>query len=136
MDNLAYPILLHLKLKRSIVDEKQAQDFVSRGIMPLLKYGKGEEGGLSNLFVPDNTTPEYKFKREKGSFNVAVAVYAIPKHPTHLYEAGAYLAIFLLLAWMYFVKNAGRIPGLMSGTLLVTIFMARFLIENLLSTQY
>lgn len=54
----------------------------------------------------------------------------VPMHPTQLYEAAAYLAIFALMWWMYYRKNlAVRRPGLMFGVFLITLFGFRFFVE-------
>lgn len=56
---------------------------------------------------------------------------AIPaQHPTQLYEAICYEAIFLVLLWLYYGRDMGRRrPGVMFGVGLVGIFLARFCIE-------
>lgn len=53
----------------------------------------------------------------------------IPRHPTQLYEAIAYLLIFGLLYFMYQSKKIENRPGFFVGTLLVLLFSARFFIE-------
>lgn len=53
----------------------------------------------------------------------------IPRHPTQLYEAIAYLLIFGLLLFMYYSKKIENRPGLFVGTLLILLFSARFIIE-------
>jgi len=58
-----------------------------------------------------------------------------PKHPTQLYEAISYLAIFFLLHYIY-RKNEGKLKtGFIFGLFLVLLFMARFLIEFLKEPQ-
>ncbi len=53
-----------------------------------------------------------------------------PMHPTQIYEALAYLALFGIVWWLYFRRDAGRkMPGLLIGVMLVWLFTARFLIE-------
>lgn len=59
----------------------------------------------------------------------------IPCHPTQIYEALAYLALFGLLMWMYWKKDAERRPGLIFGVFFVWLFTARFLIEYLKNPQ-
>jgi phosphatidylglycerol---prolipoprotein diacylglyceryl transferase len=55
----------------------------------------------------------------------------IPRHPTQIYEALSYLAIFLLLYKIYW-KNMGRPkPGFIFGLFLILLFSARFFIEFL-----
>jgi prolipoprotein diacylglyceryltransferase len=58
-----------------------------------------------------------------------------PKHPTQIYEALAYLSIFLLLFFIYW-KNKGRhIQGLLISLTCILIFTARFFLEFLKEDQ-
>lgn len=60
----------------------------------------------------------------------------IPKHPTQIYEALAYLFIFFVLYWLHFKKNyAFKKPGAQFGVFLILLFMARFLIEFIKNDQ-
>jgi len=59
----------------------------------------------------------------------------LPAHPTQIYEALCYFALFGLLMWMYWRKNAQERPGLIFGTFLVGIFMPHFLIEYVKNVQ-
>ena len=64
-------------------------------------------------------------------------VSARPCHPTQIYEALAYLGIFVWLYRMYFSKT-GKNPypaGVLFGTFLVSLFTVRFLIEFLKENQ-
>lgn len=56
-------------------------------------------------------------------------------HPTQIYESLCYLALFGLLMWMYWRKNAGERPGLIFGTFFIGIFLPRFLIEFIKNPQ-
>lgn len=59
----------------------------------------------------------------------------MPCHPTQIYEALAYLALFGLLMWMYWKRNAEERPGLIFGVFLTWLFSARFLIEFVKNPQ-
>lgn len=59
----------------------------------------------------------------------------LPCHPTQIYESLAYLALFGLLMWMYWKKNAEERPGLIFGVFLTWLFTARFLIEFVKNPQ-
>lgn len=60
----------------------------------------------------------------------------LPCHPTQLYEALAYLIIFLVFLWLYYRKNlAQRRPGAMFGIFLIALFGIRFLIEFIKNPQ-
>ena len=56
-------------------------------------------------------------------------------HPTQIYEALCYFALFGLLMWMYWKKNAEERPGLIFGVFLIGIFLPRFLIEFIKNDQ-
>jgi phosphatidylglycerol:prolipoprotein diacylglycerol transferase len=53
----------------------------------------------------------------------------IPRHPTQLYEAFAYLLIFVTLYWMYNSDKIRNADGLIFGYFLTLLFLARFIIE-------
>lgn len=59
----------------------------------------------------------------------------LPAHPTQIYEALCYFALFGLLMWMYWRKNAEGRPGLIFGTFLTGIFLPRFMIEFVKNVQ-
>ncbi len=59
----------------------------------------------------------------------------LPCHPTQIYEALCYLALFGLLMYMYWRRNAECRPGLIFGTFLTVLFSCRFLIEFVKNVQ-
>lgn len=59
----------------------------------------------------------------------------IPAHPTQIYEALCYFALFALLMWMYWKKNAEERPWLITGIFFIGIFLPRFLIEYVKNVQ-
>lgn len=58
-----------------------------------------------------------------------------PKHPTQLYEALAYLLIFILLFFIYQKSNGKPKTGRIFGLFLFTLFLSRFIIEFLKEPQ-
>ncbi len=65
----------------------------------------------------------------------AQPIFTAPSHPTQLYEAGCYLALFALLMWMYWKRNAEKRPGLLFGVFFIALFTSRFLIEFVKNPQ-
>ena len=61
--------------------------------------------------------------------------FTAPSHPTQIYESLWYLALFALLMWMYWKRNAEERPGLIFGTFLTLLFAGRFAIEYLKNVQ-
>lgn len=74
-------------------------------------------------------TESFKIKRSKEGQSLSFEAYLIPRHPAQLYEAMSYLVLFMLLAFMYWKRNAGNNYGVLFGTYLIVAFGARFLIE-------
>ena len=56
-------------------------------------------------------------------------------HPTQIYEAMTYFALFALMRWLYWKKNAGERPGLLFGVFFVGTFGTRILWEFLKNDQ-
>lgn len=54
-----------------------------------------------------------------------------PRHPAQLYEAIAYLIVFIILIRYYFKKDAKFKPGKIFGLFLVMVFTFRFFVEFL-----
>ncbi len=59
----------------------------------------------------------------------------VPKHPTQIYEALAYLLIFILLLRIYWRKKGEHIQGTIISLAMILIFIARFFIEFLKEDQ-
>lgn len=59
----------------------------------------------------------------------------LPAHPTQLYEALLYFALFALLMWMYWKRNAEERPWLLTGVFFTVTFGGRFLIEYVKNVQ-
>ncbi len=59
----------------------------------------------------------------------------LPRHPTQLYEAFAYLFIFFLLFWIYKTKREKIKVGFIFGLFLTLVFSARFAIEFVKTKQ-
>ena len=59
----------------------------------------------------------------------------LPAHHTQLYEALAYFALFGLLMYMYWKRDAEEHPWLLTGVFFLWTFAARFLIEFIKNPQ-
>lgn len=61
--------------------------------------------------------------------------YGLACHPTQIYEAMTYLALFGLMMWLYWKKNAGERPGLLFGVFLIGTFGSRIFVEMIKNNQ-
>lgn len=65
----------------------------------------------------------------------AEPIFSQPSHPTQIYEALCYLALFGVLMWMYWKRIAEKRPGLLFGVFFIWLFVGRFLIEFVKNPQ-
>lgn len=59
----------------------------------------------------------------------------LPCHPTQIYEALIYFAIFILTMYIFYKTDAKKKQGLILGVSLIGIFLSRFFIEFLKNVQ-
>jgi phosphatidylglycerol:prolipoprotein diacylglycerol transferase len=59
----------------------------------------------------------------------------VPKHPTQIYEALSYLAIFFLLRFIYNKNNGQLKNGILTSIFMIATFTARFFIEFIKEDQ-
>jgi len=57
------------------------------------------------------------------------SVDSIPRHPSQLYEALAYLVIFVILMYLYWKTSIKDKPGRLFGILMTGVFAFRFFVE-------
>jgi prolipoprotein diacylglyceryl transferase len=78
----------------------------------------------------------FRFILNKGAWQAgAEPIFSEPSHPTQIYEGLIYLAVFALLMWMYWKRNAQLRQGLIFGVFLLGIFGTRIFIEIVKNNQ-
>ena len=65
----------------------------------------------------------------------AEPVFTEPCHPTQIYEALCYLAVFIINAYLYYKTDARNRRGLLLGIFFTGVFGSRFLIEYVKNVQ-
>ncbi|MBI2258863.1 MAG: prolipoprotein diacylglyceryl transferase [Flavobacteriia bacterium] len=87
-------------------------------------------GNLVNheiIGTPTNLPWGFKFYNAGPEYDINGEM--VYRHPAQLYEALAYLALFLFLRFLYWKKDAGQKSGFLFGIFLTVMFIARFFIE-------
>ena len=116
-------ILLSLKQKKSIywyLDKLAV-------VVPLAAMSI-RLGNLMNSEIvgdPTNLPWAFQFKLMDESEGDPLA----PRHPTQLYEALSYLAIFAFMFWYYGKKHGKVLHGHLFGVFLILMFTFRFILE-------
>lgn len=59
----------------------------------------------------------------------------VPKHPTQIYEALAYLVTFAVIQYMYWKTKAKDLQGMLLGVFFIMVFTARFFVEFIKEDQ-
>lgn len=131
----AYPVEVHFWMTKNVKDQQTADAVINYRIFPALKYKVNSEGSESNVYISSNEAANPQISKERGKYKVVVSAYAIPKHPSQLYEAFSYLALFIFLYFAYFYKGISNRPGMMIGVLLTGTFIARWIIEYVKENQ-
>ena len=103
VDGKFVPLNLNVEFREG-TDENLIRSHIS-GIFNILSYAPRRDD--FNVFYPDSAKEKkYNLKAGlKGNFIAVIPVLGIPKHPTQIYEASAYLLIFLFLIWLYYRKS-------------------------------
>jgi prolipoprotein diacylglyceryl transferase len=65
----------------------------------------------------------------------AEPVFTEPSHPTQIYEAVAYLVVFVLTMYLYWNTDAKHRKGLITGIGILIIFLFRFFVEFIKNVQ-
>jgi prolipoprotein diacylglyceryl transferase len=121
-DSLIHPIYeVELQFAQG-VQKDVAQKLVSRRISPYLA-GLSKEN--TNFLIPPQ---ELNWQIDQAGVAVVEGL-GIPRRPTQLYEALAYLLIFFILARLYLLAPVRLRHGLLFGLFLILVFGFRFFIE-------
>lgn len=128
-DSIIYPrYALELRFSDVIAQADQAEEVVLGSLKPLLQRTSAEN---KNLLITGQ-----QLQWVEGQPRTArIAAIGVPRAPTQLYEAFAYLMIFFLLMRVYQNPQWAARQGLLFGLFLILLFGFRFGIEFLKENQ-
>ena len=88
-----------------------------------------------DLFYPKPDSLNYVIEKQDRNLVLKTMVLGYPRIPSQIFEASAYLIVFLLLLWIYFKRGTRVREGFYIGLFMILIFTARFFIEFLKANQ-
>ncbi len=134
IQDIYQPAQLTIRFAPKIQNKTNVEKLMHYQIKQLLarKQVYGEE---ANIYYPKDKRWPDNIKMNNGQYEAVVPVWVVPKHPTQLYEAGAYLLIFILLLFLYFYYKGRVRKGMLFGLFLFFVFFARFVIEFIKEDQ-
>lgn len=84
---------------------------------------------VNHEIIGDPTDLPWGFKFNQAGQEYLINGEQVFRHPAQLYESLIYLLLFGVLMYMYWKTNAKSKPGVLFGTLLIIMFIGRFLVE-------
>jgi phosphatidylglycerol:prolipoprotein diacylglycerol transferase len=127
----AIPLDLTIVLSNKIKSEAVADEF-TRKILSFALYKRDYQ---NNIIHPDIRGITINREKSDRNYFMTARVYGIPRHPTQLYEGGAYLIFFFILLGIYLKYRNNLREGFILGAFFFLIFGARFFIEFLKENQ-
>ena len=129
-DSLTYPLY---EMTVTFIPEHEprvAKAFVERYLASFLNNDKPDDQNI--LVAPDI---EAQLVDNASAPTVKMQVLGVPRYPTQIIEALAYLVVFLLLYFLYWKTDRAAYRGFLFGTFLITVFGFRFMVEFLKANQ-
>ncbi len=127
----AVPLDLKIGLTNKIKNESLADELTGK----VVSFALFKKDYQDNITHPDIASLTLNHEKSGRNYLMTSRVYGIPRHPTQLYEAGAYLLIFVLLYWIYARYRKYLQEGFILGAFFFMVFAARFVIEFMKENQ-
>jgi prolipoprotein diacylglyceryl transferase len=121
-DSIIYPLYEMQLSFSSNVNRETAQRLASLHIKPYLNGFSAEDQNL--LIVDDTLNWQTETSRQ-----ALLSAAGVPRRPTQLFEAFAYLMIFFILMRVFQKQSLAQRQGLIFGLFLILLFGFRFFIE-------
>ncbi len=130
-DSIVYPIYdLQIQFDGSAQGNAAGlENFIRRSIASNINNFSSEN---INILFPDGFTIIWD---DAKTYLAHVQILGVPRGPTQLFEAMAYLLIFLILMWFFYNTKVRKRRGFLFGMFLVLLFGFRFFIEFLKEIQ-
>lgn len=94
-----------------------------------------QKGDLRNNVKFFDDKPGVELVDQGRNYKAIMTIYAIPRHPSQLYEATAYLLFFLCFLFYYMHRKGFVKEGFLFGMFLILVFGFRFFVEFLKEVQ-
>ena len=129
--NQAIPLELNVRFSRRVKDTAVVEMFVNRELKHVLTSYVYQ----LDIMHPNPDKLDYHIDRQGRDLVLTAGVYGMPRYPTQIFEASAYMLIFLLLLWIYYRKKTAMKNGFYLGLFMMLIFLSRFFIEFIKEDQ-
>ncbi len=126
------PITIELELVEPNLSEEDVVLFIDNTVNRTLGYSSYIR---EHIYEPIDHNLDYSIGKIRGGYKVTINTFAIPRHPTQIYESLSYLAIFILLFLLWNRSKLETPAGRLLGIFLIVLWGARFMHEFLKENQ-
>ncbi len=132
VDETVYKALnLNIFFKKNTLSKKNIHELIYDYFLPDIK--KDEDMNYNVAVFKQK--PVINISETQQYYKASMIIYGIPRHPSQIYEAMAYLFFFLLFLFYYNKKHGMIREGFLFGMFLICVFTFRFFIEFLKEVQ-
>lgn len=132
VDNTLFRALnIDIFLKKNKLNKKNVYELIYDYFIPVLQ---GDEDLNSKVRI-FNAKPPVSIKETPQYYKASMIIYGIPRHPSQIYEALAYLLFFGLFMLYYSKKGEKTREGFFLGMFLICVFGFRFFVEYYKAVQ-
>jgi prolipoprotein diacylglyceryltransferase len=125
------PLELNVRFSHRVKDTAVVKMFIARELKQVLTSYLYE----LDIMHPEPDKLDYQIQKQGRDLVLTAGVYGMPRYPTQIMEALAYLLIFLLLFRIYYRKGTAIKNGFYIGLFMLLVFLARFFIEFIKEDQ-
>lgn len=115
---------IRIEFEKNIMHPDSIGSYVKKNVRDSLSSYRIRD----NIVLPVAWNPEIK-RTSQGTYMASVNAFAIPRHPSQLYESISSFLLFLLLLFIYSRKKSKTPEGRIFGLFVVILFTLRFLYE-------
>ena len=124
------PIKAKIAFTARKIKPEQVKSFIRKQVIPMIQLDRDMRKNFK-LFHD----PEVKLDNKNNKLIASFHMHAVPRHPSQVYEALAYLFMFIILYLVYLKKRSRLKNGQLFGWFLIALFGFRFLIEYVKEVQ-
>lgn len=125
------PVDFVLDFKPGNYSEDQLRSYIESNVPAILSSDYAKE----DIRHSTEDKLQYELAQKAGGYTAVIHTQGIVRHPTQLYEASAYLAIFFLLFGIWNRNRAKLSDGFLFGVFMIILWSSRFMLEYMKENQ-
>ncbi|SDK76957.1 prolipoprotein diacylglyceryl transferase [Catalinimonas alkaloidigena] len=125
------PVTLDITVRRNYRNDMEIDRLLQAAVQPVLTSSRV----IEDVYLPPGQEPKFDIWRDPSGVEVKLQAAGIARHPSQLYESSFYLALFLVLFFLWKRYRTTWAEGKIFGIFLIALFGFRFLVEFVKADQ-